>query len=176
MLQLHFVKGSAACFGQLHSMVITETMAKKYFAGADPIGKTLLVTAPLKKIETAIQNNNPGYPFGYRFIDEVFGQLFLQETQIGNLASVFAVLAIFISCLGLFGLAAYMAERRTKEIGVRKVLGASTAALAALLSKEFLQLVAIACLIAFPAAWWAMHSWLADPNYSNIIFKHMVVS
>ena len=123
------------------------------------------VSAALGKIESVIKTNNPGYPFDYQFVDEAFGQLFRMETQIGNLASVFAILAIFISCLGLFGLAAYTAERRTKEIGVRKVLGATTATLVTLLSKEFLQLVAISCVIAFPLAWWAMNNWLADYNY-----------
>ena len=84
---------------------------------------------------------------------------------IGKLASVFAFLAIFISCLGLFGLAAYTAERRTKEIGIRKVLGASAKGLAGLLSKEFLILVIISCLIAFPIAWWMMHNWLNSYEY-----------
>jgi ABC-type antimicrobial peptide transport system permease subunit len=81
------------------------------------------------------------------------------------LAGVFATLAIIISCLGLFGLAAYTAERRTKEIGIRKVLGASARGLAGLLSKDFLQLVSISCIIAFPIAWWMMHSWLSDFEY-----------
>ncbi len=80
------------------------------------------------------------------------------DTLIGNLAGLFAMLAIFISCLGLFGLAAYTAERRTKEIGVRKVLGASVTALTGLLAKEFLQLVTVSCIIAFPVAWWLMNN------------------
>jgi ABC-type antimicrobial peptide transport system permease subunit len=78
---------------------------------------------------------------------------------------VFAALAIVISCLGLFGLAAYTAERRTKEIGIRKVLGASVPGIAGLLSKDFLQLVLLSCIIAFPLAWWAMNSWLQDFQY-----------
>jgi ABC-type antimicrobial peptide transport system permease subunit len=80
-------------------------------------------------------------------------------------STVFAVLAIIISCLGLFSLAIYTAERRIKEIGVRKVLGASVSGITALLSKDFLQLVAIACLVAFPVAWWIMHDWLLNYEY-----------
>jgi ABC-type antimicrobial peptide transport system permease subunit len=78
---------------------------------------------------------------------------------------VFAALAIIISCLGLFGLAAYTAERRTKEIGIRKVLGASVTGITTLLSKDFMVLVVISCLIAFPVAWWAMHNWLQNYQY-----------
>ncbi|HVX26098.1 MAG TPA: FtsX-like permease family protein, partial [Parafilimonas sp.] len=96
-------------------------------------------------------------------------KMFSSETLIGKLAGVFAVLAIFISCLGLFGLAAYTAERRTKEIGIRKVLGASVTGLAGLLAKEFLQLVTISCVIAFPVAWWFMHNWLQDYAYRTTI-------
>ena len=119
----------------------------------------------LAKIENVIKSNNPGYPFEYNFIDEQFDKLFKTETLIGKLAGVFSILAIFISCLGLFGLAAYTAEKRTKEIGIRKVLGASVKGLAALLSKEFLQLVAISCLIAFPVSWWVMKNWLNSYEY-----------
>ena len=125
---------------------------------------TNLVVA-LPAIEKVIKADNPGYPFEYRFVDAEFEKYFKTETLIGKLAGIFSVLAIFISCLGLFGLAAYTAERRTKEIGIRKVMGASTQGLAALLSKDFLQLVAISCLIAFPIAWWAMKSWLQSYTY-----------
>jgi predicted permease len=114
----------------------------------------------LAKIESIIKNNNPGYPFDYNFVDQQFDKLFRTETLIGKLAGVFSVLAIFISCLGLFGLAAYTAERRTKEIGIRKVLGANIQGLAGLLSKEFLELITISCLVAFPIAWWMMKNWL----------------
>ena len=118
------------------------------------------IPSALAKIESVIKSNNPGYPFDYSFVDKQFEKLFRTESLIGKLAGVFSVLAIFISCLGLFGLAAYTAERRTKEIGIRKVLGASIKGLASLLSKEFLILVAISCLIAFPIAWWMMKNWL----------------
>jgi len=127
------------------------------------------LSASIEKVQAIIKAYNPGYPFEYKFADEQFDQLFRTEARIGKLAAVFAVLAIFISCLGLFGLAAYTAERRTKEIGIRKVLGASATGMAALLSKEFLQLVVISCLIAFPLAWWVMTRWLADYEYRTVI-------
>ena len=116
-----------------------------------------------------IKATNPGYPFDYLFADEQFDGMFHTETRIGELAGVFAALAIFISCLGLLGLAAYTAERRTKELGIRKVLGASVSSLVTLVSKEFLQLVMMSCLIAFPLAWWMMNVWLADYAYRTVI-------
>ncbi len=119
----------------------------------------------LAKIESVIKKNNPAYPFEYRFVDDQFNQMFLNEQLISKLSRVFAAIAIVISCLGLFGLAAYTAERRTKEIGVRKVLGASIASITTLLSKDFIKLVAISCIVAFPVAWWAMHNWLQNYQY-----------
>ena len=119
----------------------------------------------LKKVEAVIKKYNPAYPFEYKFVDETFQQLFSNENLIGKLAAVFAGLAIFISCLGLFGLAAYTAERRIKEIGIRKVLGASVQNLSALLSKDFLKLVAISCVISFPVAWYFMNRWLQNFPY-----------
>ena len=119
----------------------------------------------LAQIEAVLKRNNPAYPFDYRFVDDQFNQMFLSEMLMSKLARVFALLAVIISCMGLFGLAAYTAERRTKEIGIRKVLGASVPGIAGLLSKDFLQLVLLSCLIAFPIAWWAMNSWLLDYQY-----------
>jgi ABC-type antimicrobial peptide transport system permease subunit len=127
------------------------------------------LTKALAKTEAIMKEYNPGYPFEYKFVDEAFDQFFATETLIGKLAGVFAALAILISCLGLFGLAAYTAERRTKEIGIRKVLGASVQGLAGLLSKEFVQLVALSCIIAFPIAWLAMRNWLQDYQYRTSI-------
>ncbi len=123
------------------------------------------LTSSLTKIGEIVKNNNPGYPFDYTFVDADFNQIFKTEILTGKLASVFAVLAIFISCLGLFGLAAYTAERRIKEIGIRKVLGASVSGLAGLLSKDFIKLVGIACIIAFPVAYYASHKWLNGYQY-----------
>lgn len=119
----------------------------------------------LAAVGSVLKKDNPGYPNDYKFVDDEFGRLFKTETLIGKLAAVFAALAIFISCLGLFGLAAYTAERRIKEIGIRKVLGASVQGLAGLLSGEFVRLVCIACIIAFPVAWWIMHNWLQGYEY-----------
>jgi ABC-type antimicrobial peptide transport system permease subunit len=123
------------------------------------------IKTAVAKAETVVKADNPGYPIEFNFIDEQFNQLFKTETLIGKLAGVFAVLAIIISCLGLFGLSAYTAEKRTKEIGIRKVLGASTSGLASLLSKDFIKLVLISCLIAFPLAGWMMYDWLQDFEY-----------
>jgi ABC-type antimicrobial peptide transport system permease subunit len=119
----------------------------------------------LSGIEKVMKRNNPGYPFDYKFVDDQFYDIFKTETLIGKLSRVFAVLAILISCLGLFGLAAYTAEQRTREIGIRKVLGASIGGITRLVSREFLILVAVAALIAFPVAWFAMHRWLQDYAY-----------
>lgn len=119
----------------------------------------------LGKIEAVMKKDNPAFPFEYKFVDDQFNELFQSEAQISKISSLFAVLAVFISCLGLFGLAAYTAERRTKEISVRKVLGASVGSITGLLSKEFLQLVFISCLIAFPIAWYLMHNWLQTYAY-----------
>ena len=119
----------------------------------------------LAEIQTVLKKYNPAYPFNYVFVDDQFNSQFLSEMLISKLSRVFAALAILISCLGLFGLAAYTAERRIKEIGVRKVLGASVAGITALLSKDFVKLVAIACAVAFPAAWWIMNHWLQSYQY-----------
>lgn len=123
------------------------------------------VDASLKKIETVLRKENPSYPFTYHFVDDQFSQMFSNEQLISKLSRLFAMLAIIISCLGLFGLVSYTAERRIKEIGIRKVLGASVAGITSLLSKEFLQLVFVSCIVAFPAAWWMMHKWLLSYEY-----------
>ena len=123
----------------------------------------------LEKTGAVMKSENPGFPFEYKFADKDFDAMFSSETLIGKLAGVFSVLAIFISCLGLFGLAAYTAERRTKEIGIRKVLGASVVGLTNLLAKEFLQLVTVSCIVAFPVAWWFMNNWLQDYEYRTTI-------
>jgi ABC-type antimicrobial peptide transport system permease subunit len=119
----------------------------------------------LAKIEAVMKKDNAAYPFEYSFLDDQFNRLFTSETLIGKLAWIFAALAIIISCLGLFGLSAYTAERRTKEIGIRKVLGASVASVTTLLSKEFVQLVFVSSIIAFPVAWLAMSKWLEGYTY-----------
>lgn len=122
----------------------------------------LTPTAALSQIEPVFKKHNPGYPFEYRFVDEQFNQMFRTESLVGDLSRAFAIMAILISCLGLFGLAAYTAERRTKEIGIRKVLGATVVGLTNMLSKEFILLVGASCLIAFPLSYWIMENWLGD--------------
>jgi ABC-type antimicrobial peptide transport system permease subunit len=117
------------------------------------------------KVESVIKTHAPGYPFEYKFMDDEFNNLFKNEMLIGKLSRLFAFLTILISCIGLFGLAAYTAERRTKEIGIRKVLGATVSNVVTLLSKDFLRLVGIASVIAFPLAYWAMYNWLQDFAY-----------
>lgn len=119
----------------------------------------------IKEAEAKWKKMAPGMPFSYRFMDEAFGNMYRAEERVGKIAIIFSILTIFIACLGLFGLVTYMAKQRTKEIGVRKVLGASVTNLITMLSKDFLKLVFIAALIAFPVAWWAMHTWLMDFAY-----------
>jgi ABC-type antimicrobial peptide transport system permease subunit len=121
--------------------------------------------ASLQKIETVFKKFAPTNPFNYKFADQEYALKFAEEERIGKLATVFASLAIFISCLGLLGMAAFITGQRTKEIGVRKVLGASVFNLWRLLSKEFLLLVIISFLIATPLAWYLMHHWLQNYQY-----------
>jgi ABC-type antimicrobial peptide transport system permease subunit len=120
------------------------------------------INVALAKIENVFKRYAPASPFEYNFIDSEFERKFGDEERISKLASVFAVLAIFISCLGLFGMASFMAEQRTKEIGVRKVLGASVFNLWKLLSKDFVALVVVSLLIATPVAYYFMNKWLQD--------------
>ena len=121
--------------------------------------------AALAKMEAVFKEIVPTTPFNFQFMDDAYQRKFEAEERIGQLAGVFALLAILISCLGLFGLAAYMAEKRTKEIGIRKVLGASVLNLWQLLSKEFILLVGIACLLASPIAYYFADNWLTDYVY-----------
>ncbi|MES2732103.1 MAG: FtsX-like permease family protein, partial [Bacteroidota bacterium] len=119
----------------------------------------------LKRIEPIFRKYSPGTPFDYKFVDQEFAKKFDGEERIGKLSGVFASLAIFISCLGLFGLTSFMAEQRTKEIGVRKVLGASVFNLWQLLSKDFVRLVIISFLISAPVAGYFMKNWLQKYDY-----------
>jgi putative ABC transport system permease protein len=127
------------------------------------------VHAALATIEGVFKKFNPASPFIYNFNDDAYALKFATETRIGNLAAVFAGLAIFISCLGLFGLASFVAEQRTKEIGVRKVLGAGVLDLWALLSKDFLRLVVLSMFISMPLVFWGMHKWLEHYTYRTAL-------
>ena len=125
-------------------------------------GKTKQAIASMEKL---YKQFNPGFPFKYYFTDDEIANRYKAEYTVSKLSRYFAFLAIFISCLGLFGLVTFTAEQKTKEIGIRKVLGASVTGIVSMLSKEFLTLVLIASVIAFPVAWWAMHRWLNDFAY-----------
>lgn len=123
----------------------------------------------LVKMENIFKKYDPAAPFEYKFADEQYAAKFAIEQRIGKLAGFFAAFAIFISCLGLFGLASFVAEQRKKEIGIRKVLGATITGVWQLLSREFLVLVLIAILIASPIAWYIMHQWLENYDYRTQI-------
>jgi len=123
------------------------------------------VSSIIDNIKSKWNEMAPGQPFNYSFMDADFNKIYTAEQQTGKLFITFAVFAIFIGCLGLFGLVTYAAEQRTKEIGVRKVLGASVGGIVAMISKDFAKLVLIASLFAFPVAWWAMHKWLQSFAY-----------
>ena len=119
----------------------------------------------LASMETTFKKFNAGFPFKYYFTDDEIKNNYKAEHTVSKLSRYFAFLAIFISCLGLFGLVTFTAEQKTKEIGIRKVLGASVSGIVGMLSKDFLKLVLIATVIAFPVAWWMMHKWLLDFEY-----------
>jgi putative ABC transport system permease protein len=119
----------------------------------------------LSHIETIFKKYNPQYPFDFSFVDQQFNQKFVTEDLIGKLTNLFAGLAIFICCMGLSGLTAFTIEKRFKEIGIRKVLGASIRQLLFLISKEFLYLVLLAALISIPVTWWLLHNWLESYEY-----------
>ncbi|WPU94363.1 ABC transporter permease [Mucilaginibacter sabulilitoris] len=119
----------------------------------------------IDKIGKVFGKYNPAYPYQYKFVNNEYEHKFNLEVLVGKLAGVFAGLAIFISCLGLFGLAAYVAEQRTKEIGIRKVLGASIAQVWLLLSRDFIVLVVISCVVASPVAFYYLHNWLQKYPY-----------
>ncbi|WP_153800066.1 ABC transporter permease [Foetidibacter luteolus] len=125
----------------------------------------LSVHEALLQVEEVFKKYNPSSPFNFNFVDDKYAEKFSNEVRIGKLAAFFAILAIFVSCLGLFGMASFMAEQRTKEIGVRKVLGASVYNLWQLLSKEFVALVLISFFIAAPVAYYFMHNWLQNYEY-----------
>jgi len=120
-----------------------------------------LITQVENKWKSVVANQ----PFNYSFMDDDFNNIYKAEYRVGQIAMTFSILAIFIACLGLFGLVTYAAEQRRKEIGIRKVLGATVANIVGMLSKDFVKLVFIALLIAFPVAWWAMNKWLQDFAY-----------
>jgi putative ABC transport system permease protein len=116
-------------------------------------------------IQSVWKKNFPDHPFEYQFLDDHFNDVYRADSQVSTIIGILAALAIIISCLGLFGLASYSAERRIKEVGIRKVLGASVNNIVSMLSKDFLKYVLIAALIALPIAWFSVHKWLEDYAY-----------
>ncbi len=148
-LEPMFIAGANGWFNVIHIKL----------NGKNPTGKNI---ASLKSI---FKKYNPEYEINYRFADEEYGKKFSGEKRTSTLATLFTLLTIVISCLGLFGLSSYMAENRIKEIGVRKVLGASVSNITILLSKDFLKLVLLSFVIAMPFAYWAMHAWLQNFPY-----------
>src|SRR5690606_35704569 len=147
-----------------------------YFLNYEMVNWISLKLNPLKNtreclalIEQTFKDDIPNAPFEYQFVDEGYAAKFAQEERIGKLATCFATLAIIISCLGIFGLASFVAEQRTKEIGIRKVVGASTYQLWRLLSTNFVALVLIACLIAGPTAYYFLENWLQNYAYRSSI-------
>ena len=116
-------------------------------------------------MEKAWKNLLPGQPLAYSFVDEEFEMIYRDDRKTATLIWIFAAIAVLISCLGLFGLAAFTAEQRTKEVGIRKVLGASISSIIGLLSRDFILLVVLAFLVACPLAWWGMNKWLQDFAY-----------
>jgi len=121
----------------------------------------------IEKIKTVFEKYSPASPFSHEFVDVEYANKFSDEERVGKLASFFAILAVFISCLGISGLASFVAEQRTKEIGVRKVMGASVVNLWGMLSKDFVKLVVIALLVAMPLAWYFMSNWLLKYEYRS---------
>ena len=128
-----------------------------------------VLVSQIQKLYHSADNDMAGQPFAYSFMDDEFNHLYQSEQNEGRKFTSFAVFAIMIACLGLFGLVTYAAEQRTKEIGIRKVLGASTVQIVILLSADFMKLVGFAAIIGFPIAWWFMHSWLQGFAYRTAI-------
>jgi putative ABC transport system permease protein len=128
------------------------------------------IQSDLKEIEKVVKTYNPDYPFEYNFTDAEFDKLFKTEALVQNLAGVFGALAVFISCLGLFGLASYTTQRRSKEIGIRKILGATASNITSMISSDFLKLVGLSFVVAFPIAWLVMNTWLQSYEYRTPIY------
>jgi ABC-type antimicrobial peptide transport system permease subunit len=129
------------------------------------LNNNVLPQKALGSIETVFKKYNSAFPFEYQFANQEFGKKFITEELINKITNIFAALAIFICCIGLAGLAAFTIEKRFREIGIRKVLGASVQQLLLLISKEFLGLVLIALVIATPLSWWLMNNWLENYDY-----------
>jgi putative ABC transport system permease protein len=131
--------------------------------------KSANLQSSVSQVKKVWDQFSPEYPMDFKFMDENFDKMYKSEEKLMTLVWLFTAIAIFVGCLGLFGLSTYAAERRTKEIGIRKVLGASVNGIVFMLSKDFLKLVMIALLIASPIAWYFMNQWLQDFAYRIVI-------
>jgi ABC-type antimicrobial peptide transport system permease subunit len=127
--------------------------------------ETANISSTLQSVKTIWEQAFPNFVYEYRFLDDKIGSFYKQENQLAQLYKIFAAIAIFLSCLGLYGLASFMAAQRIKEVGIRKVLGATAGSIVYLFSKEFIMLIAIAFAIAAPIAGYYMHQWLQDYVY-----------
>jgi putative ABC transport system permease protein len=169
------VNGSSRIIG-----VVNDALMESPFISAEPtvfnhgrggnyiiyrLAATVNPHTAIEKLTRIFDKYNPAYPYTYEFVDAAYESKFNLETLVGKLAGIFSGLAIFISCLGLFGLAAYTAEQRIKEISIRKVLGASVMQIWVLLSRDFIQLVFLSCALATPVAWYFLHNWLDKYQY-----------
>jgi putative ABC transport system permease protein len=152
-------------FKSLHEAITPLLMRLNPNSGLIFKVKTADIKGLLSAMKTKWDQFNIGEPFTYSFMDDLYNKTYEAEQKTGTILNIFAALTILVACLGLFGLAIYTAEQRTKEIGIRKVLGASVTQVTKMLSKDFLKLVLVACIIAFPIAWWAMNKWLQSFAY-----------
>jgi len=152
-------------FKSLHETITPLLMVLQPESGIIVKVRTKDIAGLLNTIKQQWASYNLEEPFSYAFMDDLYNKTYAAEARTGKILNIFAVLTIFVACLGLFGLATYTAEQRSKEIGIRKVLGASVTQVTGMLSKEFIKLVLIGCLIAFPLSWWAMNKWLQDFAY-----------
>jgi len=156
----------------------SENVGSHYFI---KLGGELPITESIGRIETIFRKHNPDYPFEYTFLDEVFRKEYQAESVIGKLSLSFTVIAVLISCLGLFGLASFTAERRTKELGIRKVMGASVGNLVIMLCSDFTNLVLISLFIGFPVSWYLIREYMsgyafhAEINLGVYILTSMVM-
>jgi putative ABC transport system permease protein len=156
----------------IQAFALFHSSSKSYDVGVSHIVARIVpgqVSQSLSQLEAQWKKFAPAEPFDYRFLDEAFGEQYRSEQRLGNIFGIFSGLSIFIACLGLFGLCAYVAEKRTREIGVRKVLGASVRDIVGLLSGNFIRLTLVAAVIAFPVAWWVMNKWLEDFAYRTAV-------
>ncbi len=182
MFGLDLIAGNAkTALTEPNSLVLTKTAAEKHFGANEALGQNLILGGTANRMIVKLHAGNfsnviadieqiwnsiaPGLPFNYYFMDDSFNDTYKTELRLGNIFITFTILSIVIACLGLFGLAIFNAEKRTKEIGVRKVLGATVANLVGFLSKDFVKLVLLANVIAWPVAWYAMSRWLQNFTY-----------